>query len=50
MPRTDQTELDEQTQASYWAVPMVRPGRLCAASDVLTLAAVGGGPTDEDES
>ncbi|EFL33230.1 predicted protein [Streptomyces viridochromogenes DSM 40736] len=41
VPRGDHTEFDEWTKASYWAVPMVRPGRLCTAADVLALAMTG---------
>lgn len=50
VPRADCTELDEWTQGSYWVVPMTRPGRLCAAADVLAFVMSGGSPTDEDES
>jgi hypothetical protein len=50
VPRVDRIELDEHTRASYWAVPMARPGRLCAAADVLALAAAGRYPVEEDES
>ncbi|MGA5896767.1 hypothetical protein [Streptomyces venetus] len=50
VPRVDHIELDEHTQASYWAVPMARPGRLCAAGDVSALAAAGRCRGEEDES
>ncbi|MER7401045.1 hypothetical protein ABT373_00850 [Streptomyces sp. NPDC000070] len=50
VPRGDRTEFDEQTRASYWAVPMVRPGWLCAVADVRALVWAGGCPGDEDES
>jgi hypothetical protein len=50
VPRTDSAELDEQTQASYWSVPMARPGRLCRAADVLELVLLGHVLTGEDES
>jgi hypothetical protein len=50
VPRADRTELEEQTHASYWAVPMLRPGRLCAAADVRALVVAGGYPGEEDAS
>ncbi|MGI5426747.1 hypothetical protein [Streptomyces sp. CA-179760] len=50
VPRADRTELDEQTRASYWAVPLLRPGRLGMAVDVLALAMAGRHPVEEDES
>ncbi|MGR4850427.1 hypothetical protein [Streptomyces sp. LARHCF252] len=50
VPRADRIEPDERTRASYWAVPMTRPGRLCAVADVLALVAAGGCPGQEDES
>lgn len=50
VPRADRTELDEETRASYWAVPMTRPGRLCTAADVLALVAAGGCLGDDDEA
>lgn len=50
VPRVDRTELDEWTQASYWAVRVARPGHLCTAADVLALVMAGRGPTDEDEA
>ncbi|MFI7015480.1 hypothetical protein [Streptomyces sp. NPDC050164] len=50
VPRGDRTEFDEQTQASYWALPMLRPGRLCAAADVQALVVAGCCPGEEDDS
>ncbi|MFF8872674.1 hypothetical protein [Streptomyces massasporeus] len=50
VPRADRIGLDEHARASYWAVPMLRPGRLCVAADVLALAMAGGCLGDEDES
>ncbi|MEV0635862.1 hypothetical protein AB0I77_12970 [Streptomyces sp. NPDC050619] len=50
VPRTDRTELDEYTRASYWSVPMARPGALCQAADVLQVVLMGHVLTDEDES
>ncbi|MFH9005444.1 hypothetical protein ACH4E5_19715 [Streptomyces afghaniensis] len=50
VPRGDRTEFDEQTRASYWAVPMVRPGRLCAVADVQALVVAGCCPGEEDAS
>jgi hypothetical protein len=50
VPRVDRIELDEHRHASYWAVPMARPGRLCAAVDVLALVVAGRYPVEEDES
>jgi hypothetical protein len=50
VPRDDRTEFEEQTQASYWAVPMLRPGRLCAVADVQALVRARGCPGEEDES
>lgn len=50
VPRVDRTEFDEETLASYWAVPIVRPGRLGMAGDVLALVVAGGCVGDEDES
>jgi hypothetical protein len=50
VPRTDRTELDEETRASYWVVPMAHPGALCTAADVLALVMAGGCLADEDES
>ncbi|MEV0639137.1 hypothetical protein AB0I77_30220 [Streptomyces sp. NPDC050619] len=50
VPRADRTEPDEQTLASYWVVPMARPGRLCKAADVLALVMRGDSSADEDES
>ncbi|MER5209947.1 hypothetical protein ABT063_04975 [Streptomyces sp. NPDC002838] len=49
VPRADRTALDEHTRASYWAVPMAPPGRLCKAADLLALIAAGGCPADENE-
>lgn len=50
VPRADRTERDERTQASYWMVPMVRPGRLCRSGNVLALVMQGDSATHEDES
>ncbi|MFC9507560.1 hypothetical protein [Streptomyces sp. NPDC057002] len=50
VPRADRIELDEYGQASYWAVPVVRPGRLGMAVDVLALAMTGRCLGDEDGS
>lgn len=50
VPHPALTELDECTLASYWAVPMTRPGILCDATDVLALVMVGGCLTAEDDS
>ncbi|MFI7020479.1 hypothetical protein [Streptomyces sp. NPDC050164] len=50
VPRADQTESDVHTQASYWALPMTRPGHLCRPADVLALVMVGGCADEEDES
>lgn len=47
VPRTDRTETDEHTRASYWSVSMARPGHLCRAEDVLALVIAGRGPDDE---
>jgi hypothetical protein len=41
VPRTDRTELDDHTRASYWSVPMSRPGALCKAATVLEVVALG---------
>jgi hypothetical protein len=49
VPRVDRTELDEHTQASYWVLPVTRPGHLCKPADVLALAMAGGCVTDADE-
>ncbi|WP_234310763.1 MULTISPECIES: hypothetical protein [unclassified Streptomyces] len=49
VPRSDRTEYDEQTQASYWPVPMTRPGRLSSAVDVLALVMAGRCLEGEDE-
>jgi hypothetical protein len=49
VPRTDRTEMVEHTRASYWSVPMTRPGHLCSAEDVLALVIVGCSPDDEGE-
>ncbi|WP_328876376.1 hypothetical protein OHT76_43605 [Streptomyces sp. NBC_00287] len=48
VPRPDLTELDEGTLASYWAVPMIGPGKLCDPTDVLALVMVGGCLADDD--
>jgi hypothetical protein len=50
VPRADRTEFDSRTRASYWAVPMRRPGRLCGVADVLALVVAGGGLAGEDDS
>lgn len=50
VPRTDHTELDERTQASYWSVPMSQPGRLCSPADVLALVTVGNCFADKDDA
>lgn len=41
VPRTDCTELNKGTLASYWAVPVSRPGALCALADVCEFALLG---------
>ncbi len=48
VPRPDLTEPDQGTLCSYWAVPVIRPGKLCQVSDVLTVVMVGGCLTEED--
>nr|WP_240982764.1 hypothetical protein [Streptomyces sp. S3(2020)] len=50
VPRADHTELNERTWASYWSVPMPRPGHLCNPLDVLSLVTVGHGFADKDET
>ncbi|MFH9006586.1 hypothetical protein ACH4E5_25550 [Streptomyces afghaniensis] len=50
VPPSDHTGLNHSTKALYWAVPMARPGGLCATVDVLALVTAGGCPTDEGES
>lgn len=50
VPRPDRTELDEFTLASYWSVPVARPGHLCRTADVKELVILGRALTDEDES
>ncbi|WKX09262.1 hypothetical protein [Streptomyces sp. NL15-2K] len=49
VPRTDRTELDEHTQASYWSVPMARPGDLCRTADVLELVLLGHVLADDED-
>ncbi|MFF4061508.1 hypothetical protein ACFYZ8_35175 [Streptomyces sp. NPDC001668] len=49
VPRADHTEMDEHTRASYWSVPMTRPGHLCSAEAVLALVIVGRSPDVEYE-
>jgi hypothetical protein len=49
VPRSDRIEYDEQTRASYWVVPMARPGRLCMPADVLALVMAGRCIDGEDE-
>ncbi|MGW5637914.1 hypothetical protein [Streptomyces sp. NPDC003832] len=41
VPHPTLAEPDKQTLASYWAVPMPLPGRLCDVTDVLALVMVG---------
>lgn len=41
VPHPALTESDNPVLASYWAVPMTRPGQLCDAADVLALVMVG---------
>jgi len=48
VPRSDHTEMDQHTRASYWAVPMTRPGHLCSPEVVRALVIVGRSPDDED--
>jgi hypothetical protein len=52
VPRVHRTASAEPTQASYWSVPMTRPGALCGAVEVLALAMAGGcrSGDEEDES
>lgn len=52
VPRTDHTELNKETLASYWLVPVARPGHLCETSRVLQLVILGGCLVDgeDDES
>lgn len=51
VPRSDYTELDKETLASYWAVPMISPGALCTLAAVREVALLSHILTsDEDES
>ncbi|WP_328502685.1 hypothetical protein OG828_28215 [Streptomyces sp. NBC_00457] len=50
VPRTDRAELDAETLASYWLVPVTRPGHLCKAATVLEAVLLARVLADEDES
>jgi hypothetical protein len=49
VPRWDRIDFDEETQASYWSVPLPRPGILCNAADVLDLVNLGAALTDDED-
>ncbi|MBT2418372.1 hypothetical protein J7F01_41055 [Streptomyces sp. ISL-22] len=51
VPRVDRIDPDERAPlASYWSVPIARPGILCNPDDVRQLVVLGGTLADEDES
>lgn len=49
VPRTDHTELDQESLASYWAVPITRPHGLCSLSAVCEFALLGHVTADGDD-
>ncbi|MDQ0595906.1 hypothetical protein QF037_000251 [Streptomyces canus] len=49
VPRTDHTELDQESLASYWAVPITRPHGLCSLAAVCEFALLGHVTADGDD-